>query len=334
MADIVLAVDAGGTTVRMGLYRSTEEGLDCVLLSRHASAGWLAFESDLAGFLTLPEVHAGLQTARRRAAVFALAGPMEMASGSLAGEGATKGSVTRWGSGTFREVAPLLSPLPFDHCIVLNDMEAANHAVAGSNEEAFRTLDGNSSPPPRSRFVHLRPGTGLGMGFFLDGRSIPSEGGSAPLTFDAGDPDEISAARHFRKLSGDALPTYEAALCGNGLRALSEALAGQSVSPEDITAEWESSESSRRIVGLFLRLLSRAAQGAALTLLPETCFFSGSILEALPEGAWDPFCGWFRKHATQGHLLARVRLVLVKGPELTLRGAVLAGTRALDMEVR
>lgn len=326
MTDVVLAVDAGGTDVRMGLFRCEEGRLEPVLLSRRASAGWPSFEDDLRGFLVLPEVHAALETAQGRAAVFALAGLTNGDSG--------KGSVTRWGPEIFREVAPLLGSLPFDHCILLNDMEASNHGVVDAVQEAFRPLDGSASPPPRSRFIHLRPGTGLGMSIFSEGRSFPSEGGSAPCAFDAGDSDELTVTRHLRALSGGALPPYEAALCGNGLRAMSEALTGYAVSPEVLTAEFGRTDRSDRVVGLFIRLLARAAQGAALTLLPETCFLSGSIVDALPQVAWESFCGPFRSHATQGPFLTRVRLALVRGPELTLHGAALAGARALGKEVR
>ena len=325
MAGVVLAVDAGGTAVRMGLFRCAEGRVDPLVISRRASTGWSNFEGDLRGFLAQPEVLANMETAKGRAAVFALAGP----TGGNAGPDRGKGSVTRWGPEIFREVAPLLSPLPFHHCILLNDMEAANHAVVGTAEESFQPLDGNACPIPRSRFIHLRPGTGLGMGIFSEGLSLPSEGGSAPCAFDVDDPDELAVARHFRSLSGGPLPAYEAALCGDGLRAMSEALTGRATSPERVTAEWGRSDGSKRVVGLFLLLLARAAQGAALTLQPEACFLSGSIVETLPNGAWESFCGAFRHHAAQGLLLKRVRLALVSGPELTLRGAALVGARAL-----
>jgi len=124
MAGVVLAVDAGGTWVRMGLFRCEEGLLDALQFSRSASVGWARFEADLRGFLTRPQVRAALETARERAAVFALAGPTD----------AGKGSVTRWGPALFREVATFLDPLPFDHCILLNDMEAANHAVVGASK--------------------------------------------------------------------------------------------------------------------------------------------------------------------------------------------------------
>lgn len=326
MAGVVLAVDAGGTWVRMGLFRCAEGRLHSLQLSRRASAGWANFEEGLRGFLACEQVYAALEKASGRAAAFALAGPTDRETG--------KGSVTRWGPAVFREVAPLLGGLPFDHCILLNDMEAANHAVVGAAEESLRPLDGKATSPPRRRFLHLRPGTGLGMSVFSEGRSFPSEGGSAPCAFDAADPDELSVASHLRTLSGGALPPYEAALCGDGLRAMSEALTGRAVPPEALTVEFGTTYNSDRVLGLFIRLLARAAQGAALTLLPETCFLSGSIVDALPGRAWESFCGPFRGHATQGVLLTRIRLALARGPDLTLHGAALVGARALGLEVR
>lgn len=326
MAGVVLAVDAGGTSVRMGLFRCAEGRLHSIHLSSCASTGWANFEEDLRGFLAREQVHAALEAARGRCAVFALAGPTDRGTGT--------GSVTRWGPTVFREMAPFLGSRSFDRCILLNDMEAANHAVAGAAEASFGALDGNAFPPPRSRFIHLRPGTGLGMGIFSEGRSFPSEGGGAPCAFDAADPHELAVASHLRTLSGGVLPTYEAVLCGDGLLAMSQALTGRAVPPEVLTAGWGKAEDSDRVLGLFVRFLARAAQGAALTLLPETCFLSGSIVDALPDPAWKFFCGPFRGHATQGPLLARVRLALVRGPELTLNGAALVGARALGMEVR
>ena len=329
MGRVVLAVDVGGTWVRMGLFRWEEDRLDPILQRRGASAGWTRFEEDLRQFLALPEAHGALESARERAAVFALAGPVGGDSGPDAG----KGSVTRWGPGLFRDVSKLLGPLPFDRCVVMNDMEAANHSVAGAREGSFLPIDGDESPPPRSRFIHLRPGTGLGMSFYCSGRSFPSEGGNAPCAFHASDTDELAIAGHFLTLSDGAFPSYEAALCGDGLRAMSEALTGRAVLPETLTKEWGKSEISDRVVGLFVRLLARAAQGAALTLLPETCFLSGTIVDALPGGAWQPFCSLFRGHATQSPLLTRVRLSVVKVPDLALRGAALTGARAVGLEV-
>ena len=330
MGRVVLAVDVGGTWVRMGLFGWVEGRLAPLLQRRGESDGWKRFEEDLGQFLALPEARAALATARERAAVFALAGPVGGDSGPDSG----KGSVTRWGPGLFRDGSPLLGSIPFDHFILLNDMEAANHAVESAPEGAVLPIDGDENPPPRSRFIHLRPGTGLGMSFYCGGRSFPSEGGSAPCAFDARDTDELAVAGHLQRISGGGFPPYEAALCGDGLRAMSEALTGRTVSPETLTAEWGKSEISDRVVGLFVRLLARAAQGAALTLLPETCFLSGTIVDALPGGAWAPFSSLFRGHATQGPLLKRVRLSIVKVPDLALRGAALAGARALGLEVR
>jgi glucokinase len=213
-------------------------------------------------------------------------------------------------------------------------MEAANHAVVGAAEGSFRVLDGNASPPPKSRFIHLRPGTGLGMGVFSEGRSFPSEGGSAPCAFDAADPDELAVVSFLRVLSGDALPPYEAVLCGDGLRAMSQALTGRAAPPEVLTAGWGKSGDSDRVLDHFVRLLARAAQGAALTVLPETCFLSGVIVDALPDAAWASFCDPFRGHATQGPLLTRIRLALLREPELSLNGAALVGARALGLEAR
>ena len=80
---------------------------------------------------------------------------------------------------------------------------------------------------------------------------------------------------------------------------MSEALTEHMPFRQVLTAEFGRTDRSHRVVGLFIRLLARAAQGA-LTLLPETCFSPGSIVDALPEAAWESFCGPFRSHATQG----------------------------------
>ena len=174
----------------------------------------------------------------------------------------------------------------------------------------------------------------MGMSFYCSGRSFPSEGGNAPCAFDTMDSDEVAIAEHFLDGSGGVPPPYEAVLSGDGLRAMSLALTGQEIPPEVLTGDWGRSETSDRVVGLFVRLLARAAQGATLTLLPETCFLSGTIVDAIPRDAWQTFCVLFRGHATQGALLTRVRLSIVTVPDLVLRGAALAGARALGLEVR
>ena len=184
-------------------------------------------------------------------------------------------------------------------------------------------LDGGG-PPRLGRFVHLRPGTGLGMGVWLAGRSIPSEGGNAPCAFDCGDADEVAAQRAMASEAGRSLPTYETAACGKGLPVLARLFSRTETTPEEMLAEARAGGSYRREVELYARLLGRAAQAGTLAVLPDACVFSGPVVNALPEWAFETALREFRRHGTLAPVLARVRMVKVLAEDLPLIGAELA----------
>jgi glucokinase len=318
MALLLLSVDAGGTTVRFRLSAKGEGIARPVAECRRPSAGWDAFEEDLARFLGSEPVRSVLGEGGivgERRAGFALAGVVY--SGALAG------GVTRWGAEDVRDMEALAADHGFRCAAVLNDMEAASLAAFNAPQEAVVPLDGGGAPR-LGRFVHLRPGTGLGVGVWLAGRSIPSEGGNAPCAFDCADADELAAQRALASESGRFLPSYETALCGTGLAILAWLFSRIETTPEDVLAEARADRRFRREVDLYARLLGRAAQAAALAVLPDACVLSGPVVNALPEWAFETALREFRRHGALAPILARVRVVKVLAEDLPLIGAELA----------
>ena len=318
MALLLLSVDAGGTVVRFRLSARGEAIARPVAECRCPSAGWAAFESDLARFLGSPEAQKALGEGGivgERQAGFALAGMVY--SGALAG------SVTRWGAEEFRDMEALAACHGFRCAAVLNDMEAASLAVLNAPVEALVPLDGGGVPS-LGRFVHLRPGTGLGMGFWLAGRSVPSEAGNAPCAFDAADADEIVAQKALAAVAGGSLPTFETAVCGSGLEVLARVFSRCEAAPEEILAQAREGVRFRREVGLYARFLGRAAQAGALAVLPDACVLSGAIVNALPGWAFEETLREFRRHGALSSFLARVRVIQVVAEDLPLIGAELA----------
>jgi glucokinase len=324
MRRLLLCVDAGGTSVRFRLSALDRDTAHPLAESRRSSSGWEAFRRDLALFLESPEASRPLDEhadKSPRAAVFALAGVVDGP--------AFKGSVTRWGAERLEDMNEIAGRHGFTCIAVLNDLEAANLAVLKAPNEAVGPLDGGEAPP-RGSFVHIMPGTGLGVGVCVRGRSMASEAGSAPCAFDSEDADEIILAKALRKETGLALPTYETALCAKGLSLMAGALSGEQAEPELITGAFTRERRFGREIGLYTRLLARAAQSAALMALPETCFLSGVIVNALPTVVWEAFAREFRRHAVQGPFLSRVRLARVDETELALKGAEHAARQAVQ----
>ena len=321
MAGFVLSIDAGGTSVRFRLSVLQEGRLRPVAGASRPSSGWEVFREDLGLFLGDPAVVRALGESG--------AGFSGVASFALAGvvDGpALRGSVTRWGSDRFEDLAALASRHGFRCAAALNDLEAAGIAIQGCPEESLAPLDGGGAPG-RRKFVNVMPGTGLGVGICLDGRALASEAGSAPCAFDLEDADEIIVCKGARESAGDALPTYETFLCGDGLRLLARTLSGVEAAPEAITDSFSHAGRFRREVTLYVRLLARAAQSAALAALPEACFLSGAIARALPDSVWGGFLVEFRRHAVQGPFLRNVRVARVDVDDLPLCGAESAVAR-------
>jgi glucokinase len=323
MAEAVLVLDVGGTNVRALLAEANEGRAGAVLQARFVSSGWARLQADLKAFLR--DGRAALaDRVEIQAAVLAVAGVVEE-NGRLA-------SVTRWQDDNWADVALLMASLGVPRALAMNDLQAACIAAAREPEANFTRVGAGSVPLDLGRFILLMPGTGLGMGVYLEGAgSVASEGGNALCAFDWRDQDEIAAAEAFRKRRPE-MPSYEEAASAEALAVLARCFSGQTLWPEEVAVGAGEGRFAKEMA-LYAKFLARAAQGAALTVLPGACLLAGSIAASLPKEAWPLFAKEFRNHPVHGALLARIGLWLCEEEDLPLRGALLRAIELVGGEV-
>lgn len=163
----------------------------------------------------------------------------------------------------------LAADLGLDRVLLLNDLQAQGHALAGLPARALRPiLPGRPAAPEASRLV-----VGAGTGFnaapvhYVRGRTLvpPSECGHIHLPRH-GQTEEALAA-HLARRHGIA--TVEEALCGRGLEALDAWLNGAPRGADAIMAALAAGEAGALRTGrLYARLLGRTLATLALTHLP------------------------------------------------------------------
>lgn len=245
----VLVADIGGTNTRVALADGTV--LRQGSIRRFRNAGQPALGPILAGYLRDlgSEPCAGL--------CVAVAGPVR--------DGAAQMTNLDW-----RISAPdLAEELGLPRVLLLNDLQAQGHALAGLQPRALvPILPGPQAEPGASRLV-----VGAGTGFnaapvhYAHGRTVvpPSECGHIHLPRH-GETEE-ALARHLAARHG--LATVEEALCGRGLVTLHSWLNGTDLAGDAIMAALEAGDAAALRTGrLYARLMGRTLATLALTHLP------------------------------------------------------------------
>lgn len=217
---------------------------------------------------------------------------------------------------------------------LFNDLEAVAAAVPRLERSDVEPLTACPSTPPEAGCVVLGCGTGCGVAASVrvsDGwHVVASEAGHLPFA--------PVGARDMRWLErvGAELPaeargrvTYDRVLCGSGLLALAETIAGEygvpaPASPEHVVAAARSGTDSAAVaaaehfsgrVGAFAGDLAQAfaAHGGV--------YLAGSLLEDLkPFLQRDAVAAVFAAKWPHDEWLARIPLVLITAPQVALTG--------------
>lgn len=245
----VLVADIGGTNTRVALADGTV--LRQGSIRRFRNAGQPALGPILAGYLRDlgSEPCAGLSVA--------VAGPVR--------DGAAQMTNLDWRI----SAQGLAEELGLPRVLLLNDLQAQGHALAGLQPRALTAiLPGPQAEPGASRLV-----VGAGTGFnaapvhYAHGRTVvpPSECGHIHLPRHGETEEALAchlAARH-------GLATVEEALCGRGLVTLHAWLNGTDLAGDAIMAALAAGDAAALRTGrLYARLMGRTLATLALTHLP------------------------------------------------------------------
>jgi glucokinase len=245
----VLVADIGGTNTRLALADGPV--LRQGSIRRVLNAGQPSLAPILARYLaeTGGESVAGL--------CLAVAGPVR--------DGVAQMTNLDWTI----SAAALAADLGIPRVLLLNDLQAQGHALAGLSARALRPiLHGQPAPAEAARLV-----VGAGTGFnaapvhYAHGRTVvpPSECGHIHLPRHG--QTEEALARHLAQTHGIA--TVEEALCGRGLVTLHSWLNGTALAGDAILAALAAGDAAALRTGqLYARLMGRTLATLALTHLP------------------------------------------------------------------
>lgn len=175
----VLSGDIGGTKTRLAVIAVEGTKLQLEREQTYASHGYGVFEEILGEFLQGSDIPAR--------AAFGIAGPVH-------------GRKVQTTNLPWRiDADALQTSFGFDHCILLNDLEATATGLPALNKEDLLTLHAGT-PDASGNAAIIAAGTGLGeAGLFWDGQQyhpFSTEGGHA--SFSPGNDLEIALLQHMQ----------------------------------------------------------------------------------------------------------------------------------------
>lgn len=221
---------------------------------------------------------------------------------------------------------------------VLNDLQAGVAGTLTLASADLRRVQGADDVAPQDldAFALVMPGTGLGVG--LGGPRLAgqaSEAGNAPAAIDPRDADEQAAASALRR--GDALPSYQDLTSAGALEGIARALAARESEqaraflaalaeapverrPGRLLGDAPPAVPVERALRVQARVLARAAQMVALTVLPDALVLGGGYLRAAWPRMADAFCDAFPRASAHAAFLASMPIRLADVDDLNLRG--------------
>jgi glucokinase len=287
---IVMAGDVGGTKTLLALYE-IRDGHPIQRVSRKFNSREYTHFGDLVSdFLTEnpdnPEI-----------AVFGIPGPVR--------DGVVKSTNLPW---VISEME-LSRQLNIPQIVLLNDLEAAAHAIPDLPEQDFDILlSGQRSDDPQ-RYVVIAPGTGLGQAFLFSDKGrfkvIASEGGHAG--FSPANPLESELYRFLhqkfgyvsneRIISGSGLPNvFDFLVDDQGMPPREETLVQMEVRDRAIVISEHGISGldpvCKKAMEIFVSVLGSHARNLALSFIPDGGIFLGGgipykIAGKLSDGSFE-----------------------------------------------
>lgn len=305
---MILCGDVGGTKTLLGV---AEQG-QLIANRRYANADFPDFAALLASFFN--DTHT--VPASLKGGCLALAGPI-----------ADDGNTARLTNLPWTIAAPELAqcfgmPIPR----LVNDFAAAAVGAVSASAQQRVMLQAGEPLVAAPRLV-VGAGTGLGMAIVLpEGngwRCIAGEGGH--VAFAPADAQQATLWAHLNRRHGRV--TWERVVSGPGLTSIHEFLAGEILSPDQITDQAKAVPSSHagRAVDMFLSAYGAFAGDMALACLARGGVFlaggiAGKLLDLLPESGFLAAFGAKAEHAA---IAARMPVHVGTDPLLGLRGALI-----------
>ncbi len=313
-----LVADIGGTYARFAVV--TEERAEPVLLRRVETAGFATPEAAIA------DVLAAAAPVRPRAAVLGCAGPLS-ASGIRLTNGPWEIDPARIGA------AP-----GFERVTVLNDfppLAAAASVFDPADAAALRPLGPLATGRDGPRLV-CGPGTGFGAAVLREvrGTFVLEETEAGHVDFGPVHEDEFALWPHLERVCGRV--TVEALVSGAGLGRLDAGLRAMrrmpvaDIDPARVLRTADAGDAvAREAIGLFTRLLGRAAGDLALVFKATGGVLLvggmiGRMLDRFDEGV---FRAAFERKEPFGEFMRTIPTHAVIASEPALTGAALIARR-------
>jgi glucokinase len=324
----VLSGDIGGTKTRLAIVTVAGTQVDIEHEVSFASGNYDKFETLLAEFL------AGLDNPRR--AAFGVAGPVQ-------------GRVVQTTNLPWRIDADALQrQFGFDHCLLLNDLEATACGLPALGSEDLLTLQAGAADATGNAAV-IAAGTGLGeAGLFWDGKSyqpFATEGGHA--SFSPSNTLEFSLLRHLQQQFGHV--SWERVVSGMGIVSLHEFLCQYrgKAAPQWLVEDMQSGDAAAAIsaaalagrdeicaqtMQLFVQLYGAEAGNLALkTMSRGGIYLGGGIApKILPMLQSGEFLAAFQNKGRMKPLLEAMPVKVILNDRAALYGPALRVFKARD----
>ncbi len=194
---------------------------------------------------------------------------------------------------------------------IMNDFEALANGLKflnKNNEKDIVKL--NKNPDVKGDVCLLGAGTGLGVGFIIDGEAYASEAGH--MEFPAENDFECNLVKKLKN------PEYEDLVSGKGLVNIYQFLhkTKKTITPEEIT--------DSKTLELFVKFYARAAKNMVLMSMSKSVYLAGGIAPRLISFLKKGFIKEFVKSKKMSTLLKKMPVYVIMKRNATLLGAASA----------
>ena len=257
-------------------------------------------------------------------------------------------AITYLNPSKYLNIAEWLESAGVQRVVLFNDLELGCYGVTVTPPEQLHFLSGDLLGGTPDTFMVGMPGTGLGVGFWMNGTPHPSEGGHGLLAISPHDDVESRIWNGLRKKDPSTWPVYDDVACGKGLVSLARILAStrsnsglNNAPPADLNSipdrdlpgrlsTWAENPATPKqlhkfakdVFALFGTFLGRALQIPVLTIMPQALFLAGNITIANLPHFQEQFLTAFQNHRYHSKWLKSLPIALVNNLDLNIQGAV------------
>jgi glucokinase len=262
-------------------------------------------------------------------------------------EDGRQAAITYLGPSSYLDIASWLEGAGVQKVVLYNDLECGAYGVVATPISQMRMLSGHLGGGIPESFIVGMPGTGLGVGYWNNGRPFASEGGHGHIAISPRDPVEMHIWEGLLQKDDTALPVYDDVACGKGLGALARilndlpeggGLQDLESTPGDelpvILSQWakgtaQRADFARKVFSYFGTFLGRGLQLPVLTTMPGALFLAGTLAIENVSFFQEAFLRAFQSHRYHAGWLESLPVALVANRNVNLDGAIEAARREL-----